>query len=63
MYVVEGASAGKIARKHFVEIGIKQAGRYEITDGLKASETLVVNGMNYLADGMDVEVVRIEDIK
>lgn len=63
VYVVEGASAGKIARKHFVEIGIKQADRYEITKGLKAGETLVVNGMNYLADGMDVEVVRIEDIK
>ena len=63
VYVVEGASAGKIARKHFVEIGIKQADRYEITKGLKAGQTLVVNGMNYLADGMDVEVVRIEDIK
>jgi len=63
VYVVEEASAGKIARKHFVEIGIKQADRYEITDGLKAGETLVVNGMNYLADGMSVEVVRIEDIK
>jgi len=63
VYVVEGASAGKIARKHFVEIGIQQADRYEITNGLKEGETLVVNGMNYLADGMDVEVVRIEDIK
>ncbi len=63
VYVIEEASAGKIARKHFVEIGIQQADRYEITDGLKAGETLVVNGMNYLADGMDVEVVRIEDIK
>jgi len=63
VYVVEGASVGKIARKHFVEIGIKQADRYEITNGLKEGEMLVVNGMNYLADGMDVEVVRIEDIK
>ncbi len=63
VYVIEKASAGKVARKHFVEIGIKQADRYEITKGLKAGETLVVNGMNYLADGMDVEVVRIEDIK
>ncbi len=63
VYVVEEASAGKIARKHFVEIGIQQADRYEITKGLKVGETLVVNGMNYLADGMDVEVVRIEDIK
>jgi RND family efflux transporter MFP subunit len=59
VYVVEEA----IAHKRFVEIGIKQADRYEITDGLKAGETLVVNGMNYLADGMYVEVVRIEDIK
>jgi membrane fusion protein (multidrug efflux system) len=63
VYVVEEASAGKIARKHFVEIGIEQADRYEITNGLKAGETLVVNGMNYLADGLSVEVVRIEDIK
>jgi RND family efflux transporter MFP subunit len=63
VYVVEEASAGKIARKHFVEIGIEQADRYEITNGLKEGETLVINGMNYLTDGMDVEVVRIEDIK
>ncbi|MFZ2149294.1 MAG: efflux RND transporter periplasmic adaptor subunit [Sedimentisphaerales bacterium] len=63
VYVVEEASASKIARKHFVEIGIKQADRYEITDGLKEGQTLVVNGMDYLADGMTVEVVRIEDIK
>jgi len=63
VYVVEEASADKIARKHFVEIGIKQADRYEITDGLKAGQTLVVNGMNYLADGISVEIVRIEDIK
>ena len=63
VYVVEQASAGKIAHKRFVEIGIKQADRYEITDGLSAGQTLVVNGMNYLADGMTVEIVRIEDIK
>jgi membrane fusion protein (multidrug efflux system) len=59
VYVVEDA----IARKRFVEVGITEAERCEITDGLKAGQTLVVNGMNYLADGMSVEVVRIEDIK
>ncbi len=59
VYVVEEG----IARKRFVEIGIRQAERYEITDGLKAGQTLVVNGMNYLTDGMVVEIVRIEDIK
>ena len=52
-----------VARKRFVEIGIKQADRYEIINGLRKGQTLVVNGMNYLADGMSVEIVRIEDIK
>jgi len=63
IYVIEEANGGKIARKRFVEIGIKQADRYEITGGLKAGETLVVNGMNFLIDGIGVEIVRIEDIK
>ena len=57
------AKAGIIACKRFVKVGISQADRYEITEGLKAGETLVVNGMNYLADGMSVEVVQIEDIR
>ncbi len=59
VYVVEQA----VARKRFVEVGITEAERVEITDGLKVGETLVVNGMNYLTDGIDVEIVRIEDIK
>jgi len=63
VYVVEDASSEKYARKRFVEIGIKQADRYEIINGLKAGETLVVNGMNFLVDGTGVEVVRLEDIK
>jgi len=63
VYVVEESSADKIAQKRLVEIGIRQADRYEITDGLEAGAVLVVNGMNYLSHGMSVEVVRIEDIK
>jgi len=63
VYVIEEASADKIAHKRLVEIGIRQADRYEITDGLEAGAVLVVNGMNYLSDGMSVEVVQIEDIK
>jgi RND family efflux transporter MFP subunit len=59
VYTVEDG----IAHKRFVQVGITEAARYEITDGLKAGETLVVNGMNYLEDGTKVEVVRIEDIK
>jgi RND family efflux transporter MFP subunit len=63
VYVIEDASDEKIARKRFVEVGIKQADMYEITDGLKAGEALVVNGMNFLIDGISVEIVRLEDIK
>ncbi len=59
VYVVQDG----IAHKRFVEVGIAEAARYEITDGLEAGQTLVVNGMNYLEDGAKVEVVRIEDIK
>jgi membrane fusion protein (multidrug efflux system) len=59
VYVVENG----IARKHIVKIGIKQGDKYEITDGLKKGQSLVVNGMQFLADGIAVEVVRIEDIK
>ncbi|GAH96244.1 unnamed protein product, partial [marine sediment metagenome] len=58
VYVVEDG----IAHKRFVKVGIKQADKYEITDGLKAKEMLVVNGMNYLTDAMKVEVVRLEEI-
>jgi len=59
VYVVESG----IARKRFVAPGITEAARTEITEGLKPGETLVVNGMNFLADGISVEVVRLEDIK
>ena len=58
VYVVEDDTA----HKRFVRIGIKQADKYEIVDGLKQGEKLVVNGMNYLTDGMKVEVVRLEEI-
>jgi len=57
------AKAETIAHKRFVKLGIIQADKVGITDGLEAGETLVVNGMHYLADGIGVEVVRIEDIK
>lgn len=58
VYVVEDGAA----HKRFVKLGIKQADKYEIIDGLKQGEKLVVNGMNYLADGVKVEVVRLEDV-
>jgi membrane fusion protein (multidrug efflux system) len=59
VYVAEGG----IAHKRIVKLGIVQADRCEITEGLKPGEKLVVNGMHSLKDGVSVELVRLEDIK
>lgn len=63
VYVIERASEQSTARKQIVTIGVIQADKCEITDGLKPGEQLVVNGMQYLADGIDVEIVRMGDVK
>ena len=63
VYVIDGEDGGKVAHKRIVAIGIKQGARYEITEGLKTGETLVVNGMNFLMDGIGVRIVKLEDIK
>jgi RND family efflux transporter MFP subunit len=63
VYVVENASEQLKAHKRLVDIGIVQADKCEITDGLKPGEKLVVNGMQYLTDGIDVEVARMGEIK
>jgi membrane fusion protein (multidrug efflux system) len=59
VYVVNNNTAHKTP----VQIGITQADKYEILDGLKPGQTLVVNGMSFLKDGTKVEIVRLEDIK
>ena len=59
VYVAEGA----VARKRIVKKGIIQSDRCEITEGLNAGEKLVVNGMNYLIDGISIEIVQTKDIK
>ncbi len=59
VYVVEE----RIARKRLVQIGLRDGARCEITAGLRPGESLVVNGMHYLADGLGAEVVRLEDIR
>jgi multidrug efflux pump subunit AcrA (membrane-fusion protein) len=59
VYVVEGF----VAHKRNVKPGISHSDKVEIVEGLNVGERLVVNGMHYLADGVDVEVVRPEDIK
>ena len=52
VYVVE---AGK-ARQRVVQVGINQNGRVEITGGLQADETVVVDGAGFLTDGAAVTV-------
>src|SRR5574340_762360 len=52
VYVVE---AGK-ARQRVVQLGINQGGRVEITSGLQAGETVVVDGAGFLSDGAAVTV-------
>lgn len=63
VYVIENASEQLKAHKRLVDIGIIQADKCEITNGLKPGDTIVVNGMQYLADGIDVEVIPMGDIK
>ncbi len=58
VYVIDDG----LAYKRIVKVGIKQNDRYEIAEGLKAGETLVVNGMHYLEDNAEVEIVRMEEI-
>jgi membrane fusion protein (multidrug efflux system) len=57
VYVVDS----NIAHKTLVQVGIAQADKYEILDGLKPGQMLVVNGMSFLKDGTKVEIVRMED--
>ena len=63
VYVVENAIEELKAHKRLVEIGVIQADKCEITEGIKSGEKLVINGMQYLADGINVEVVKIGEIK
>jgi len=59
VYVVEDG----IAHKRIVITGITESDKLEIIDGLKAGESLVVNGMNYLTEGIKVETVVLKEIK
>ncbi len=58
VYVVED----DVAHKSIVKIGIVQADRCEITEGLETGEKIVVNGMYYLEDGKKVKVVQLEEV-
>jgi len=63
VFVVEEQDGRKVACKRIVRLGIREGGRCEVVEGLREGELLVVNGMHFLADGMQVELVRIEEIQ
>ncbi|MBI5006306.1 MAG: efflux RND transporter periplasmic adaptor subunit [Nitrosomonadales bacterium] len=52
VYVVEGGKA----QQRVVRVGINQAGRVEILEGLQANETVVVDGAGFLTEGARVTV-------
>ena len=54
VFVLDGNKASERA----VQVGGKYGDMMEITDGLKAGETLIVVGQNQLTDGVKVNVVR-----
>jgi len=59
VYIVKN----NVAHKRIVKVGITQGPDYEITEGLEKGQTLVVNGMNFLTEGSNVEIVNLENIK
>jgi membrane fusion protein (multidrug efflux system) len=58
VYIVKNGAA----HKRIVRIGIIQADRCEITEGLQEGEQIVINGMYYLEDGKKVKVVKLEEV-
>lgn len=52
VYVVSGNKA----KQQVVKVGLRQQGLVEITEGLKAGETVAVDGAAYLTNGAEVKV-------
>ena len=53
-FVVEGQGKSLIARQKEINVGQIVGNDYEVLDGLKAGERVVVEGSQELADGMPV---------
>jgi membrane fusion protein (multidrug efflux system) len=52
VYVIEGSKAAL----RNVELGIRQDGYFEVTDGIKKGDAVVVMGQQRLKDGIDVKI-------
>ena len=47
-----------VARQRIVETGLRQEGLQEVTQGLQAGETIVVDGAGFLTDGAVVTLAK-----
>ncbi len=51
------------ARRKIVKLGIQQGKFCEIVQGLEKGQQLVINGMHYLQNNKEVEIVKLEEVK
>lgn len=54
IYVVEPAQSGFVARQRLVKLGAIEGNDYQVLDGLRAGERVIVSGVLALRDGMPV---------
>jgi RND family efflux transporter MFP subunit len=51
VYVVESSESGSVARQRLIELGNLEGNSYQVLDGLKPGERIVVSGILALQDG------------
>ena len=59
VYLVNNLKAHKVP----VKLGLNQGALVEVVEGLKLGDKLVINGMNYLREGYEVEIIEGEGTK
>lgn len=54
VYVVEPAQSGFVARQRLLKLGTIEGNNYQVLDGLRAGERVIVSGVLALRDGMPI---------
>ncbi|MBD2093382.1 efflux RND transporter periplasmic adaptor subunit [Microcoleus sp. FACHB-1515] len=54
VFVVEPAQSGFVARQRLVKLGAIEGNNYQVLDGLRAGERVIVSGVLALRDGMPI---------
>lgn len=54
VYVVEPAQSGFVARQRLLKLGAIEGNDYQVLDGLRAGERVIVSGVLLLRDGMPI---------